>query len=97
MEKALVGQRTLQFHGETFEEAKDGQRLRSLLERVRALMADGRWRTLHEISSLTGGSEASVSARLRDLRKMGLIVGRERIKGGLWKYCVGQRIPLYPV
>lgn len=28
-----------------------------------------RWFTLREISSYTGGSEASVSARLRDLRK----------------------------
>lgn len=32
-------------------------------------MADGKWRTLQEISEITGDPEASVSARLRDLRK----------------------------
>lgn len=34
-------------------------------------MLDGVWRTLGEIQAQVGGSEASVSARLRDLRKDG--------------------------
>jgi len=63
-----------------------------LLDRVRDLMRDGRWRTLAEIVELCGGSEAGVSARLRDLRKPqhgGRRVERRR-RGeprlGLWEY-----------
>jgi predicted transcriptional regulator len=39
--------------------------------RVIGCMADGAWRTLAEISAATGDPEASVSARLRDMRKAG--------------------------
>jgi hypothetical protein len=38
-------------------------------ERIRLLMLDGMLRTLAEISQAVGAPEASVSARLRDLRK----------------------------
>jgi hypothetical protein len=38
-------------------------------QRVLTLMTDGKWRTLNEISRSTKDPEASVSARLRDLRK----------------------------
>lgn len=39
------------------------------LNRVAQVMADGEWRDLHQIAYLTGDPPASVSARLRDLRK----------------------------
>lgn len=58
-----------QFDGETFEPALDSARLTGQLKRVYRLMKDGRWRTLQEIGFLTQDSDASVSARLRDLRK----------------------------
>jgi len=70
-------------------EAQDRRRLGNLLDRVERLMADGRWRTLHEIQASTGGSEASVSARLRDLRKPrngARTVNRRRMRGGTWQY-----------
>ena len=57
------------FDGETYVPALDGERLKSQLERVKALMSDGRWRTLADIRYACGGTEAAVSARLRDLRK----------------------------
>lgn len=57
------------FDGATYQSELDAPRLRSELERVRELMLDGQWRTLAEIREVTGGSEAGVSARLRDLRK----------------------------
>lgn len=57
------------FHGDTFEPALDLLRLTTQLERVKALMGDQRWRSLAQIAQLVGGTEASVSARLRDLRK----------------------------
>jgi len=52
-------------------------------------MADGRWHTLREISGQTGDPEASISARLRDLRKRkfgGHSVLRQRLAGGKWRY-----------
>lgn len=55
--------------GETFERKLDGERLSGQLARVLAVMRDGEWRTLDELSELTDSPPASVSARLRDLRK----------------------------
>jgi DNA-binding Lrp family transcriptional regulator len=59
---------------------------------VYRLMVDGQWRTLAEIAEATGAPEASVSARLRDLRKRkfgGHVVAR-RPRGdralGLFEY-----------
>ena len=75
--------------------AEDLPRIARLLDRVRTLMSDGAWRTLAQISEACGGSETSVSARLRDLRKGGLTVLRQRRPSGLWLYSVidagGQR------
>ncbi len=39
------------------------------LQRLKALMADGKWRTLANIATVIRSSEAGASARLRDLRK----------------------------
>lgn len=64
--------------GERFPSA----RLASQLTRVKALMSDGRARSLREIAEAVGGSEAGVSARLRDLRKQGYIVLRKREGNG---------------
>jgi hypothetical protein len=55
------------------------------------VVVDGKWRTLADISAVTGDPEASVSARLRDLRKVkfgGLSVQRRYAGGGLWQYRV---------
>ena len=49
--------------------AQDTERLSSQLLRVERLMRDGEWRSLAQIALEVGGSEAGVSARLRDLRK----------------------------
>ena len=56
----------------------DALRLARLQDRVEHLMGDGRWRTLREITQLCGGSEAGVSARLREMRKAGWTVSRRR-------------------
>lgn len=79
------------FDGATFDPTLDQERLSTQLSRVRKLMADGRWRTLGAIQREAGGSEAGISARLRDLRKPrngGLNVERRRVEGGLWEYRV---------
>jgi hypothetical protein len=69
----------------TFDPAQDATRLRQQLDAMRILMADGRWRTLAEIAARVHAPEASVSARLRDLRKPRFgfwTVLRERVDGG---------------
>lgn len=79
------------FGGATFDPALDGERLGAQLLRVRDLMADGLWRTLGEISAELGAPQASVSARLRDLRKPrfgGFRVQRRRVGEGLFAYRV---------
>jgi hypothetical protein len=57
------------FDGETFEPDLDISRLGRQMAEVAKCMADGAWRTLEELALATGNPEASVSARLRDLRK----------------------------
>jgi biotin operon repressor len=83
-------QRTLTFDGPTYNPLLDRDRLTSQLGRVFSLMADGAWRSLAQIQARVGGSEAAVSARLRDLRKPrfgGHTVERRRaFIGGLWEY-----------
>jgi len=78
-----------QFDGSTFQPERDGERLRSQLQRVRDLMIDGQWRTLAQLAQHVGGSEAGVSARLRDLRKGrngGYTVERRYVGEGLFEY-----------
>lgn len=78
------------FDGPFLVEA-DHARLGRQLDVVRTLMLDGRWRTLAEIESCTRFPQASVSARLRDMRKArfgGYIVERQRRSPGTWEYRV---------
>lgn len=68
-ELAHVEPRRPRFGGDTYDEARDGERVGGALERVYALMRDGRKRTLPEIAEGAGCSEAGASARFRDFRK----------------------------
>ena len=78
------------FDGRTFEPKVDLKRLKSQQADVARAMADGGWHTLHALAFRTGHPEASVSARLRDLRKprwgSNLIQRRRHLGGGLWEY-----------
>ena len=77
------------FDGTTYDPERDHNRLKSLLDRVRTVMNDGKWHTLAELGRWAEGSEAGVSARLRDLRKRrfgAYRVDRRRIVGGLYEY-----------
>lgn len=82
----------MRFSGDTYRPELDGPRLESQLEKVRELMGDGSWRTLQEIQKAVGGSEAGISARLRDLRKErfgSYVVNRRRLGDpslGLFQY-----------
>lgn len=71
-------------HGPTFDRFLDKERLNAQQLRVLTVTLDGKWRTLgeiqHDIAARNGvvDPEASISARLRDLRKVGLTVNRRR-------------------
>lgn len=90
----MSAQLDMWFDGRTYEPTHDQARLCSLLDNVRNLMLDGRWRTLGAINRIVGGTEASISARLRDLRKErfgSFTVERRRegeAKRGLFSYRV---------
>ena len=76
----------------------DVRRLTRQLDRVKAVMLDGQWHTLAGLMRDAGGSEAGVSARLRDLRKRrngSYVVERRRVAGadGLCKYRIAMPQP----
>jgi hypothetical protein len=68
---------------------EDHQRLGDQLQRVKQFMSAGNWWTLQVISEVTRTPEASVSARLRDLRKPkfgGHTIERRNLGRGLFEY-----------
>ena len=78
------------FLGATFNATRDGKRLNEQSQRVHDAMIDGRERGLNQIAALTGDPEASISARLRDLRRYGFKVDRRYVERGLWLYRVSK-------
>lgn len=77
--------------GQTFDAKRDGARLNKQAQDVFDYMTRHNWSTLYQISYGTGHPEASVSARLRDLRKPkfgGHKVERRYVVKGMWQYRV---------
>lgn len=90
------------FSGSTLT-GSDIPRLRSQLEAVKTIMADGQWRSIEALCALTRGltgrtdTERAVSARLRDLRKERFgahRVNRRSAGGGHYEYQLVLREPL---
>ena len=88
-------QKRVERFGATYSEALDGARLKTLGQRVLDAMLPGEWMTLREIVDVTGGSEAGVSARLREIGDWARSCAfgdmeRRRAPGlahkGLWQY-----------
>ena len=82
------------FDGRTYDPAVDRRRLSGQYWRVFELMRDGHWRTLEAIAATTGDPHASVSARLRDMRKPrngGHCVLKRRNLLGELEYRLGAR------
>lgn len=86
------------FDGATYSSQQDKARLNGQMLAVFNLMKDGVWRTLAEIHAVVKGSEAGISARLRDLRKdkwgAHSVERRRRGNGerGLHEYSLSVRI-----
>ena len=80
------------FNGSDYVPDFDDKRLTGQINRIYSLMVDGKWRTLEEISKLTGDGQASISAQLRHLRKerFGSHIVNKRNRGnresGLYEY-----------
>jgi len=82
-------QAVVHFDGATFDPTRDARRLAAQHARVFEYLRYGGWHTLEAISKATGAPEASVSARLRDLRKPrfgGHTIEREYVARGLFRY-----------
>jgi hypothetical protein len=80
----------------TFDLERDAPRLETLNDLVLKVLESGHWMTLGEIRSACGrGSEAGISARIRDLHnKYGYEYDKRR-RGepcnGLWEYRLAGR------
>ena len=57
------------FDGDTYEPEFDQERLATQMGRVWLALREGEWLSLGELADRVDAPEASVSARLRDLRK----------------------------
>ncbi len=83
--------------GETYDPKVDAVPLNKQQQAVFALMSDGMFRTLADIAAGTGHPEASVSARLRDLRKPKWggheVIRRRRGDSRTWEYALIERKP----
>ena len=81
------------FDGRSFVQSRDGERLGKQMAAVMREMADGAWYTLHELSLATGAPEASVSARIRDLKKARFgshKIESQYVRRGLWQYRMAE-------
>lgn len=79
------------FDGATFEPKRDESRLKIQLAKVRRAMWDGRWHTLDELATTADAPQASVSARIRDLRKSrfgAYKVEKRYVARGLFEYRI---------
>lgn len=87
------------FDGSTFDPDLGARRLGTQLELVRDyIVGYGSWLSLHELEQATATPQASISARLRDLRKAkfgGYLVERCRRADvvGTWEYKVTEPQP----
>lgn len=88
----------LDFEGITYRRGLDQRRLNSQLDNVKQILERGHWYTLREIANQTGYPEASISARIRDLRKphkFGLLIERRRKPGceerGIFQYRMARK------
>jgi hypothetical protein len=82
---------TREFGGATYDEKRDGDRLKKQLAAVRSIMLRSGWVTLKDLAAQVNAPESSVSARIRDLRKSqfgGYTIERRYKERGLWEYRV---------
>ena len=93
---SLLSDLSPRFDGADISVQHDQVRLTTQLDRILTVIGDGKWRTLHQIATLSQAPEASVSAQLRNARKprFGAHVIERRTLGdrsrGLYAYRLGK-------
>lgn len=95
-----------EFHGATYVPSRDRDRLVGLMDRVHTALKDGQKWSLSGLKQACGGGEASISARLRNLkqvrwggnyegvvrvRETGHDIEKEYVSKGLWLYWMTER------
>lgn len=84
------------FDGPSYDAKRDRERLQRQLRAVWFVMRDCQWHSLAEIGARVGAPTASVSARVRDLRKdkfgAHVIVKRRRAASSEWEYRLLPRV-----
>lgn len=79
------------FSGKSVKTMKDHDRLEKQFVAIMRVMMDGKWRTVDEIHQLTGFLHTSISAQLRNLRKIGFgshTVNPNERDRALWEFQV---------
>jgi len=79
------------FAGADYIPLRDDRRLLGQFESILALMRDGKWRTLEQISWAAGAPPASASSQLRHMRKPRFgawDVQKRHLGNGLYAYRV---------
>lgn len=81
------------FAGAAYDRARDADRLLTQMQAIREHASDRRWRTLNRLCvelmrvyPHLGFPEASVSAQLRNLKKLGYRLDRRHLCRGLFEY-----------
>ena len=85
----MIQQIQIHFDGVTYDPKLDYTRLTTQLGKVYNLLNTGRWYTLRQLADLVKAPEASVSARIRDLRKLKFgehNIEHDRLSNGVWRY-----------
>jgi hypothetical protein len=83
--------------GPAYDAKKDEPAITDQRNLIKALMVDGKWRTLFEIHAALNYPEASVSAQLRHLRKPQfggwLVCKKRRLGQRVWEYRLTPSTP----
>lgn len=77
------------FNGSDIDMNRDAKRLSGQIKDIYDLMKDGQWRTLGAIEAATKHGQASISAQLRNLKKVqfgGHGLEKRHLGNGLYEY-----------
>ena len=78
---------TPQFKGDDYSPPRDHPRLSKQFDRVLAVMEDGKWHTIAEVTNLTEDPAQSVARQIRYIRaRPGMKVERRHDGGGLYAF-----------
>ena len=80
--------RSIEFHGETFSDDLDRSRLTNNVQRVFALLVDGKWHSAEDLSRVGGSNWGARVRSLREAQFGSLTIEKRRCPPGFstWEY-----------